>query len=106
MGYRYYLYGSDKMSPQEVRDALSTSLGLSFDARQSDFKGGTYHLADVRDSGKITVEENWEDEEGYLAEPAFPTYFTLVYVTEPATHVLSALENAGLLQRLKMSCVD
>lgn len=39
MEHRYYLYGSDEMSLQEVSDALSVSLQIPFDAHQSDFKG-------------------------------------------------------------------
>lgn len=99
MGHRYYLYGSEKMSLQEVSDALSASLRLPFDARQSDFKGGRYYLARMQAPGKITSEENWEGDEGYLAEPDFPTCSTLVYVTEPTIHVVSVLENSGHLQR-------
>ncbi|MFI7349737.1 hypothetical protein ACIBSR_26245 [Streptomyces sp. NPDC049936] len=106
MGHRYYLYGSDEMSLQEVSDALSVSLQIPFDARQSDFKGGRYYLARMQAPEKITIEENWEDDEGYLAEPDFPAYSTLVYVTEPNLRVVSVLENSGHLQRLRMSCAD
>lgn len=40
MGHRYYLYGSSGMGLREVCDALSLSLGVSFESRESDFKGG------------------------------------------------------------------
>ncbi|MGW3953094.1 hypothetical protein ACWEKM_19760 [Streptomyces sp. NPDC004752] len=100
MGHRYYLYGSSEMSLREVCDALSLSLGVSFKSRESDFKGGRYYLARVQGSEKIAVELNWEDDEGYLAEPEYPEYSTLVYVNAPTECMLSVLENASYLQRL------
>ncbi|MEU1041920.1 hypothetical protein ACFYP4_15685 [Streptomyces sp. NPDC005551] len=106
MGHRYYLYGSGQMSLSEVCDALSVSLGASFESRHSDFKGGRYYLLRDQAFGKITVEENWEDEEGYLAEPEFPEYPTLAYVSEPTARTLSTLETAGYLRRLRVSCIE
>jgi hypothetical protein len=107
MGHRYYLYGSDRMGIQEVCDALSASLGISFNARESDFKGGRYYIAQKSQGAeKITVERNWEDDEGYLAEPQFPKCSTLVYVAEPTAHLLSTLEHESRLQRLRVESVD
>lgn len=106
MGHRYYLYGSDQRDIREVCDALSSSMEISFDARESDFKGGRYYLARFQEFGKITVERNLEDDEGYLAESDFPQYSTLVYATAPTERMLSILENAGYLQHLRMECVD
>jgi hypothetical protein len=106
MGHRYYLFGSEQMSIKGVRDALSIPLGISFSTRESDFKGGEYYLARFQETGKITIEENWADDEGYLAEPDFPEYLTLVYATSPTAHMLSALENASYLQCLRVEYLD
>jgi hypothetical protein len=94
------------MGLQEVCDALSASLGISFDSRESDFKGGRYYLARAQGFGKVTIEVNWEDDEGYLAEPDFPKCSTLVYASDPTARMLSVLENAGYLQCLRVECVD
>ncbi|WP_307070537.1 hypothetical protein [Streptomyces sp. B3I8] len=89
-----------------MRDALSASLGIRFDTRESGFKGGEYYLARVGGSGKVTIEANWVDDEGYLAEPDFPNHSTLVYATDLDARMLSALENAAGLPCLRVEHVD
>lgn len=106
MRHLHYLFGSDQMGTNEVCDALSIALGISFNTRESDFRGGEYHLARFQESGKISIEKNWADDEGYLAEPDFSQYFTLVYITSPTPHMLSALENASYLQHLRVEYLD
>ncbi|RZU45577.1 hypothetical protein EV284_0214 [Streptomyces sp. BK022] len=106
MGHRYYLFGSGQMGLRETCDALSLSLEVSFEARQSDFKGGRYYIARASGFEKITVEANWRDDEGYLAEPDFPDCSTLVYVTSPADHTLSKLESSEYLELLSAECLD
>ncbi|MFF0384101.1 hypothetical protein [Streptomyces sp. NPDC004286] len=106
MGHRYYLFGSGRMGLREMCDALSLSLDVSFEVRQSDFKGGRYYIARASGFEKITVEANWQDDEGYLAEPDFPACSALVYVTSPDEHTLSKLKNLGYLEFLSVECLD
>ncbi|MER6386199.1 hypothetical protein ACWDBP_00220 [Streptomyces sp. NPDC001233] len=106
MVQRYCLFGSSGTDLREVCDALEISLGVSFVGRESSFKGGRYYLARAEEFEKITVEANWVDEEGYLAEGEFSAYSTLVYVTNPTGRVLSVLENSDYLQPLRTECVD
>ncbi|MGP3949614.1 hypothetical protein [Streptomyces sp. 7N604] len=106
MGHRYYLYGSRGMSLTELRDALELSLEASFELRDSSFKGGHYFLSRAQDFEKMTIETNWTDEEGYLAEEQFPDYSTLLYVTDPTDRVLTVLSDTSSLHRLRMEEVD
>ncbi|WP_432081563.1 hypothetical protein [Streptomyces sp. WAC 04229] len=106
MAHSYYLYGSKSLDLQATRDSLISSLGVSFSSRESDFKGGVYHLARAQGFEKMTVEVNWVDEDGELVEQDFPEFSVLIYVTNPDEPVQSVLEEEISLQCLRIESVD
>ncbi|MFB6949048.1 hypothetical protein ACFV85_28340 [Streptomyces niveus] len=75
---KYFLYGATG-SMWEVVEDLSSALGVKFEERDSSYKGGKYFLAHGEGLQEISVESNWEDEEGFAAEPNFKEYPILVY---------------------------
>ena len=78
---RFDLYGSKSLSPGEAARRLAVVLEMRVEARDSDYRGGEYYLGTGDAAEKLTVQANFEDEDGYLAEPGFPSHTTLVYVT-------------------------
>lgn len=81
MTTRYWLLGShaDLASTGRVLDEL---LGVTLHEHDSGYRGGIYLRGSARYAQEVIVQANFEDDEGYLAEPEFPDYPTLVYVTE------------------------
>ena len=81
MSKRFWLLGSHD-DVTTVGRCLAAALGVELVERESGYRGGAY----LRGSGigidDVIVQENFEDEEGYLAEGTFPEYRTLAYITQ------------------------
>ena len=75
---RFDLYGSRSMSVEEVARSLGASLSAEFVERESGYVGVYFRLAS--ESEELLVQANVEDDEGYLPEPEFAPWATLVYV--------------------------
>ncbi|MFG3494168.1 hypothetical protein [Streptomyces sp. NPDC047886] len=65
-----------------VAGRLSRELGIAFQVRESAYRGGEYFLFDLPSGGEVSVERNYEDEEGFLMEADFPDFSTLVYLSD------------------------
>ncbi|MEU9749584.1 hypothetical protein [Streptomyces niveus] len=97
---KYFLYGATESMRKVVED-LSSALRLRFEERDSSYKGGKYFLAHGEGFQEISVESNWEDEEGFASEPNFKEYPILVYfngVGDEARNLLSELRVIVLLR--------
>ncbi|MFG2677366.1 hypothetical protein [Streptomyces sp. NPDC048445] len=80
---------------------LSSVLSLNFEERDSSYKGGEYFLARDERVQEVTVESNWEDDEGFMSEPNFKEYSTLVYfngISDEAWELPSGLRWIVLLR--------
>ena len=75
---RFDLHGSRSMSVEEVARSLEASLLAEFVERESDYLGVYFRLAS--EGEELLVQANVEDHEGYLPEPEFARWGTLVYV--------------------------
>ncbi|MCH0561466.1 hypothetical protein [Streptomyces sp. MUM 16J] len=103
---RFYLFGYRGSELPEVEAALSGVLGGDFRHRNSSYKGGDYLLFSSAEVQEVTVERNWIDDEGYLAEPDFPEWQVLVYVTNPDNRTLAALQDVAILSQLRLTELD
>ncbi|MGH3916428.1 MAG: hypothetical protein ACRDTC_23915 [Pseudonocardiaceae bacterium] len=83
MTKRFDLYGSRLLSLDDAARRLEAALGLVIQRHDSSYRGGDYYRGSGDAVEEVIVQQNFEDEEGYLAEPDFPDHEILVYVTEP-----------------------
>ena len=75
---RFDLHGSVSMSVDDVVRSLEASLSATFVERESAYLGVYFRLA--AEGEEVLVQANVEDDEGYLLEPEFARWGTLVYV--------------------------
>jgi hypothetical protein len=82
---------------EETTEHVARALGVSFDQRDSSFRGGVYYKAAYGDA-HVLVQRN--DDDGEPAEPTWPGP-TVVYVeaAEDAASVEAALGRLTLLSR-------
>jgi hypothetical protein len=78
---RYWLLGS-LADPEVAGRFVGELLGVNLREHDSGYRGGVYLRGSSKWVHEVIVQANFEDDEGYLAEPAFPDYRTLIYVTE------------------------
>jgi len=101
MGSVFYLFGAREGDLVGVVEALAAVLEIEFECRESSYKGGEYFRNRRGIQGKITVESNWVDDEGYLAESEYPEYSVLIYVSSmrgSAIDAMSRLDGISLLR--------
>ncbi|WP_333771154.1 hypothetical protein [Streptomyces sp. IBSBF 2435] len=91
MTHRYYVFGSATGTPAGIGPAIALALGAECEVRDSSYAGGAYCLLRGADFDRLTVEANWEDDDGCLAEPDYPDARVLLYLTNPAPRVLETL---------------
>lgn len=75
------LYGWRSMPLQRGAALLAAATGATFDLHDSSYLGGDYYRAAGPKGERMTVQDNFEDEDGCLHEPDFPEHKTLVYIT-------------------------
>lgn len=87
------------MTVEEVTRALEGGIGANFVEHESGFRGGVYFRL-ASDGEEILVQPNSPDVEGYLPEPDFGHWKTLVYVNHSvrweylvASFVVAALDH-------------
>jgi hypothetical protein len=97
---RHDLYGAQVGSLAELVAELEKVLGVEFVLRDSMYRGGDYYRHDGC-GGDVLLQRNLEDDEGYLAEPTFPQYPILLYVSgasERYTVLLTGMSRLELLR--------
>ncbi|MFC0599261.1 hypothetical protein ACFFHI_12905 [Streptomyces palmae] len=97
----YNLYGVESLNLSEVASELSRLLNVNFSRRESSYKGGEYFVSDSNLKGKVSVENNWIDEDGYLSEPGYAKCAVLVYVNGVSPEVLDIISVSGLFRLLR-----
>ncbi|MGW0926055.1 hypothetical protein ACWD3J_44565 [Streptomyces sp. NPDC002755] len=70
---------------------LGGLLGVDLECRESGYKGGEYYRTPRGVKGKVAIQSNWTDGEGYLAEPNYPEYSVLIYVSRAEDHILDTV---------------
>lgn len=95
------MYGVESMDVRNAASALESLLGVRFHRRESSYKGGEYFLASFNSGGEITVEVNWVDEDGDLAEPEYANFSVLVYANKVNVGTLASISAAGLFTLLR-----
>jgi hypothetical protein len=75
---RFDLYGSFAMSTEHVAQSLQSRLAQQFVEHDSGYRGIYFRL--VSEGEELLVQANAEDDEGYLLEPEFGRWSTLVYI--------------------------
>lgn len=81
MTRRFWLLGSsDDMDT--VGERLKCALGVDFQERESGYLGGRYLRGDGPLVHDVRVQLNFADDDGELAEAAFPRYPVLVYAAQ------------------------
>jgi hypothetical protein len=92
---RHELYGWRPLALREASEHLAAATGATFALHDSDYLGGDYFLGEGPNGERISVQENFADDEGYLMEPDFPDHATLVYVSGTDTGTGWALDREG-----------
>lgn len=77
----YEMYGWHSMPLEQGAELLAAATGVTFALHDSFYLGGDYYRAAGPDGGRMTVQDNFEDEDGCLKEPDFPEHRTLVYIS-------------------------
>lgn len=77
---RFDLYGSRELDLAAAADVVARAVDAAAELHDSGYHGGDYYRITGHQGWEILVQENFEDEEGYLAEPDFPDHLVLVYV--------------------------
>jgi hypothetical protein len=85
------VFGSATGTSADAGALLARALDAECEVRDGPYPGATYCLLRGAEFQRLTVEENWEDDDGYLAEPDFPSSRVLVYLTDPDPRVLEVL---------------
>lgn len=75
---RFDLYGSCTMSVERVARLLESNLDDQFQEHESGYRGVYFRLAS--EGEELLVQENVEDDEGYLPEPEFGHWSALLYI--------------------------
>jgi|APMI01.1.fsa_nt_gi hypothetical protein len=81
MTMRYWLLGSHA-DLAIAGSIVSELLGVDLNEHDSDYRGGSYLRGSAKWGREVIVQTNFEDDQGYLAEPEFPDCPTLIYVEE------------------------
>jgi hypothetical protein len=103
------VYGSSVHSVDELHDAVSAALGVTFVPRQGEYHGGEYWAVTTDEGLELSIERNelamfspveWSEEE-------FPEVDTVLYVRGEASfdEILITLEQIGGLRHLYRRCV-
>lgn len=101
MASRFHLYGSQGHSLKATAHAVSDALDVDLELRESSYKGGEYYYGATTEGFKVTVENNWEDEEGELVEPEWPSFKILIYtemLTADGERTMSAVPHVTPLR--------
>ncbi|MFI1256500.1 hypothetical protein ACH4U6_22390 [Streptomyces netropsis] len=106
MGQVFALYGAKFSSLKEAAEIMAAALGLEFSLHESSYRGGEYFRAHSKGFDKMTVEANWEDSEGYLAEPDYADHSILVYISNPCESVKDALEAIECIRLLRIEDLE
>jgi hypothetical protein len=96
MTKRFDLYGNPEASLEAAARQVGEALGVTFELHDSYYLGGDYYLWRGEGSQELSIQENFEDEEGYLAEGDHPSFKTLLYASILDTRAYESLgELAG-----------
>lgn len=95
---RFDLYGSSAMSVEQVTRLLESKLPASFVEHESGYRGVYFRF--VSEGEELLVQANTEDDEGYLPEPEFGKWSTLLYINGSSRW--SYLEHACAVAQLQL----
>jgi hypothetical protein len=76
------LYGVEAASLETARSTVEKALGLTFEAHDSSYHGGTYYAAGSRDTEHFILKLNIDLDDNEPAEAAFPKSAALLYVND------------------------
>lgn len=79
---RFTLFGAYATDLAGVVEASSAATGWEFEARESEYLEGEYFRAEG-EGIDVNVQANFTDDEGYLIEPDFGDFASLVYLAQP-----------------------
>ena len=102
---RFDLFGTKEQTLTETADAVARAIGVSFELHESGYLGGEYFRSLGLEGEEVLVQANAEDEEGYLTEPDFADFPTLVYVNRGSEEFARALEAVPELELLRSEAV-
>lgn len=92
---RYLIYGAHaEIAP--VGDEISRMLSVELVRHDSSYRGGDYLRHNDR-LMEVIVQRNFEDEEGYLAEPDFAACMTIVYISGNVHPLPTTETDVGLI---------
>ncbi|GGY07279.1 hypothetical protein GCM10010510_61530 [Streptomyces anandii JCM 4720] len=98
---KYLVYGMKSTAVEEAVVAISNALQVTFELRESSYKGGQYFR--YRDNGgwDVSIESHWQDEDGLLAKPDFSEYSVLIYVNEVPLEVEGKFDRIPSIRKLE-----
>ena len=68
----YDLWGTSELSASQLRDRATQLLGIEFEERDSNYRGGVYYRAgDLRNEHFVVLSNGPEDDPDELPEPDF-----------------------------------
>ncbi|MET9645558.1 hypothetical protein [Streptomyces syringium] len=102
----FALYGAKFPSLHEAVGIMAAEMALKFHRHESLYRGGEYFRAQPRGFDEMTVEVNWEDSEGYLAEPDYADHSILVFVSNPSDSVKRALASIERISLLRTELLE
>ncbi|MER7990528.1 hypothetical protein ABTY53_33825 [Streptomyces noursei] len=102
----FILYGAQIGDLAAIANLVAERLGVEFTQKESSYKGGLYYLFKDANRLEVSIESNFEDEEGYLSEPDHPSQRTLVYINyadQAVKRLLATEVNLHLLREEEIS---
>jgi hypothetical protein len=78
----YDLYGSASDDIDGARSLLESSLGIAFQARDSEYQGGRYFQWGLASGEHFVLKQNIDLVDGEPAEMAFPDQKILLYIND------------------------
>lgn len=95
----YVMYGSELLTPAELRKCLEETTGMEFHERESMYLGGIYYRTGTLGGKRFEITGNEPDETGELLEPEYPSFRSLLRANgvPVPTELHGVLEELGLV---------
>jgi hypothetical protein len=95
------MYGMQSANISDAVSVVSSALRITFECRESSYKGGVYYRYSHGGEWDASIESHWRDEDGVLAKPDFPEFSVLIYVNEAPREVEDEMDKIPVLRKLK-----
>jgi hypothetical protein len=88
---RFDLFGARIGGLSTIGTVVGNAAGLEFHLHESGYLGGEYFRGTGEGAVEVLIQTNFEDDEGYLVEPEFSAFPTLIYVNDSNDDVADAI---------------